>query len=208
MCELAARTLGRARGRPVGRVRRRLRPDPRADRAGRAWLRAATRARSRSRVGSCCRMPCATRRSFRHDHRQGATSRSTNSTVLRLPPGRLMLQIAALARPVQHHDLRPRRPVSRHSQRWPARRLRVAARISPSSVSPTASTSTSSASGPTGSAGGPRLPDRLLSDGPRLRGRLLSGDERARSRWRAPPTCSNTPTSKSIVVRLEPRAAR
>ncbi len=61
---------------------------------------------------------------------------------------------APLPRPVQHHHLRPRRPLPRHKGR-PPRRSSSTPTTRPRPDSPTATTPTSSANGPTGASGAP-----------------------------------------------------
>ena len=126
-------------------------------------------------------------------------------TVLRVPAGPAAAADASQPRPVQHHDLRPRRPLPRRSSSGRRVVFVNPARPRRSSASPTA-----------------RLVDlvREWHDGverraPRLpRRRATRPRAAARPRTSPRPTCwcrstrtaetSNTPTSKSIVVRLEP----
>ena len=114
---------------------------------------------------------------------------------------------AALPRPVQHHDLRPRRPLPRHLRR-PARGLRAPRRHRARSASPRARSSTWSASGATAS-------ERRAADS----GWWPTTSRGAARRPTTPrPTSlvpldstalgSNCPTSKSVIVRLEPDGER
>ena len=110
-------------------------------------------------------------------------------------------------RPVQHDDLRPRRPLPRHPRR-PPRRVRATPTTSPSSgfadgdVVDVVSEwhdgverrAGRSASSPTRS---PRGPARPTSPRPTCSCRST-----------APPRAADTPTSKSVVVRLDPPNVR
>ena len=98
--------------------------------------------------------------------------------VLRVPAGSPAAADRPLARPVQHHHLRPRRPLPRHPPAaggW----CSCTPTTWPSSAWPTATWSTWSASTTGTERRAPRLPGRRLPDRPRLLRRLLPRDQRA-----------------------------
>ena len=109
---------------------------------------------------------------------------------------------AALARPVQHHDLRPRRPLPRHQERPPRRPGQPRGR-SRRSGSPTARTSTWSASGRTASSA--RAPGFRVVHYPTARGCAAAYYPETNVLVPLDSTAdtSNTPASKSVVIRLE-----
>ena len=115
-----------------------------------AWCRAARRTtrRSTSRAGSCCRTRRATRATFTTEAGKAISrpARSTCSTCRRAAAA----ADAALPRPVQHHDLRPRRPLPRDQERPPGG-VRAPRRHRRASACRTARSSTWSASGTDGS---------------------------------------------------------
>ena len=127
-------------------------------------------------------------------HRQSELAR------LRVPPGRLLL-MTIRARPVQHDDLRPRRSLPRHPRRAP-RGVRATRTTWPSSASSTATSSTSSPSGTTASAS----PRPSASSPTTARGCCAAYFPEANVLVPLDSTADdlNTPTSKSIVVRLQP----
>ena len=87
---------------------------PRSGTGSPGWCRAARRTtrRSTSPAGSCCRTRRATRRTFPTDGGKAMFTASPVDGAAR-PRGPAAAADAALARPVQHHDLRPRRPLPR-----------------------------------------------------------------------------------------------
>ena len=109
--DLARAVLGADSTGAVGAVRVELRPDPRRDRARRAGLLRLQppRARAGRLRAAERRAPAALRhaRRARPLHRARAARRRDRRGTL--PPHH-----AAQPRPVQHHDLRPRRPLPRH----------------------------------------------------------------------------------------------
>ena len=109
----------------------------------------------------------------------------------------------AQPRPVQHHDLRPRRPLPRHPRRAPGR-VRATRTTSPRSASPTARWSTSSRSGRTASRAA-RPAFRVVAY-PTARGCAATYFPEANVLVPLDSTAvgSHTPTSKQIIVRLEP----
>ena len=109
---------------------------------------------------------------------------------------------AALARPVQHHDLRPRRPLPRHQGRPPGR-LRAPRRHRRTSASPTATWSTWSASGTTAPSGRATEFRIVAYDQPRGCAAAYYPETNALVPLDSTAEGSNTPTSKSVVVRLE-----
>ena len=82
---------------------------------------ASTTSTPRSAAGRLLAAPRTARRAARSPRQVGRAHFTVNALdVLDGPgPGRLLLQTIAVARPVQHHDLRPRRPLPRHPQRPP-----------------------------------------------------------------------------------------
>ena len=123
--------------------------------------------------------------------------------VLRGARGPAAAADAALARPVQHHDLRPRRPLPRGQGR-PAGRLRAPRRhrrtsgFADGDVVDMVSEWTDGSSGPA-----PDVPGRVLRPAARLRRRLLPRDQRAgpaRLHGRAAATARRRSRS---IVRLE-----
>ena len=77
-----------------------------------------TTRRSTSPAASCCRTRRATTRTFETETGKAVITVSPLE-VLDVPGGPAAAADAALARPVQHHDLRPRRPLPRHQGRPP-----------------------------------------------------------------------------------------
>ena len=101
-----------------GGLRRRLRPDPRPHRAGDPGLRAVQRARRGARRLRAA-APAARPARVQDRDRQGAVHRQRRSTSLARPRGPPAAADGAQPRPVQHHDLRPRRPLPRHQAGTP-----------------------------------------------------------------------------------------
>ena len=163
------------------------------------------RAHRSSPAGSRCRTRRATGSSSRpRPARRG--SPSTPLDALEVPAGPPAAADRAQPRPVQHHDLRPRRPLPRH-QAGPPGGVREPRRPRRPSGSPRATTSTWSASRPTASAG-PRTSGSWPT---RPRGAARRRTSRRRTCWSpldSVAEVSNTPVSKSVVVRLEPRPGK
>ncbi|CAK7285478.1 hypothetical protein SGPA1_31351 [Streptomyces misionensis JCM 4497] len=160
----------------VGGVRAGLRGDPRPDRAGDPRLRRLQRAggpprRLRAAARAARRAPLPDR------HRQGELHRGAGG-VPRTARRAAAVADAALARPVQHHDLRPGRPLPGHQGRPPggagAPGGRACARVRRGRVRGPGRR----VAGRCGAAGA-RVPGGALPDGPGLRGGVLPGDERA-----------------------------
>ena len=123
--------------------------------------------------------------------------------VLHVPEGRLLLQTLRSPRPVQHHDLRPRRPLPRHRGRPPGG-VRAPATTSPRWVSHGDQFVDLVSEWTDGSErSAPRLPGRPLRPAAGLRRGVLPGDQPA-GPARLDGAGSNCPTSKSVIVRLEP----
>ena len=118
VCSLALATLGDDHVRAVGGLARRLRP--RSGAASPTWCRAARRTtrRSTSRAGSCCRTRRATRGPSTTAAGQGDVHGQPDRRARRAR-GPAAAADAALPRPVQHHDLRARRPLPRRQGRPP-----------------------------------------------------------------------------------------
>ena len=202
VCSIAAATLGDRHGIPWEEFRDRLHRDPPADRPGRARLRGVRREGRPAR-----RLPAAAparATPARSRPRPGAAKFAVSPIdVLHVPRGPAAAADAALARPVQHHDLRSRRPLPRRLRRSP-RGLRAPASTSPSSASSR---------------------DQYVD----LVSEWTDGSERKAAAFRVVPYdqprgCaaayypetnplipldstalqSNCPTSKSVIVRLEP----
>ena len=140
VCSLAEATLGDAPRAAVGRLPGRLRRHPAVDRQRRARAARRTTRRSTSPAGSCCRTRRGTRASSPPTAGRAMFSVSPID-VLDVPGGPAAAADAALARPVQHHDLRPRRPLP-GGQGRAAGRVRAPRRHRPTSGSPTATWST------------------------------------------------------------------
>lgn len=146
--------------------------------ASRAWCpasRTSTPASPPTRAASRFRTP-PRRAALPHRHRQG----QLHGRARRVPHGAGGPAAAAdpaLARPVQHHHLRSRRPLPRYQGRPPGRpgqpRGRGGARAGGRGVH----RSGQRVEGRQRAAGA-RLPGGALSDGPGLRGCVLPGDER------------------------------
>ena len=203
VCSLALATLpdqATSRGRPSAPT------TPRSGAGSPGWCPAVRRTtrRSTSRAAS----PCRTRRATRGPSPplgQGDLHRQRDRGARR-PRGAPAAADAAHARPVQHHDLRPRRPLPRDQERA-TRGVRAPRRHR-----------------------GPRLARRRhRRPGEHLAGRLRAGRRRFRVvAYDQPRGCaaayypetnplvpldskaegSNTPTSKSVIVRLEKPGGR
>ena len=122
-CPRSAIVVPAGRGASSGRTHtaagtefeQRLRHDPRPHRrASCPGFEDFNDAGARARAASPCRTRPRDARRFPTADRQGAASPSTPSSAAACPPGRLLLQTLRSPRPVQHHDLRPRRPLPRH----------------------------------------------------------------------------------------------
>ena len=177
--------------------------DPRPHRARDPGLRGLQRARPASPAASRCRTPPRRRAASPTADRQGAASRVNPLAALERAAGPPAAADGAQPRPVQHHDLRPRRPLPRHQ----------AAAAASSSSTPTDLPRLGFADGDV------RRPRQRVrrDDGerraegfrvvpyptaPRLRGGLLSRRPTSWSRSTTADT-SNTPAAKSLVVRFE-----
>ena len=116
------------------------------------------------------------------------------------PPG---AADAAQPRPVQHHDLRPQRPLPRHRGRA-AGGVRAPATTWRSSGSPTATSSTWSPTGPGTTGGVRRQGFRIVSyQTPRGCAAAYYPETNPLVPLDSTAEGSNTPTSKSVVIRLE-----
>ena len=110
-----------------------------------------------------------------------------------------------LARPVQHHDVQPERPLPRHPEAA-ATSSSSTRTTSPSWASPTATASTSYSEWP-----GRARPGRCATTASSPTRRHAAAPPRTSprrtcwSRWRAPRSAATRPVSKAIVVRLEKR---
>ncbi|GAA3107590.1 hypothetical protein GCM10020254_61860 [Streptomyces goshikiensis] len=186
---------------PVGGVRAGLRHHPRPDLPRRPRLRGLQRPRRPPRGLPAPARP-ARRAPLPHQDRQGQLHRRARRVPPR--PGRPAAPAdPAQPRPVQHHHLRPRRPLPRHHRRPPRRhgqpRGRRRARARRRLVHRPRQRMARRRRAPRA-----RLPRRALPDRARLRGRLLPGDQRAGPPLDSTADTSNTPASKSVVVRFEP----
>ena len=124
-----------------------------------------------------------------------------------VPAGPAAAPDPAQPRPVQHHDLRPRRPLPRH-QRRPPRRLRQPRGRSPSSASPTATYVDLVSEWTDGIER--RAPGFRVVHYPTARGCAAAYYPETNVLVPLDSTAdtSNTPASKSVVVRLERRPDR
>ena len=122
---------------------------------------------------------------------------------IEVPPGPAAPADGPLARPVQHDDLRARRPLPRH-QPGPAGRVRAARRPRRARARRRRRWSTSSASGATAPSGG--RPSFRVVGYPVAAGTCAAYFPEANVLVPLDSTAdrSGTPTSKSVVVRLEP----
>ena len=152
VCSLALATLGDRYDLPWEDVPLRLHRDPAADRPGRARLRGvrregrpARRLRAAAPAARLADVPDRARQGGLHGQpaRRAARARGAAADA-----------DAALARPVQHHDLRPRRPLPRGVRRA-SRGLRPPRRHRPRSACTRTRSSTWSASGATGRSATP-----------------------------------------------------
>ena len=198
VCELAGPRARGPRRRAVAAVGGRLRPDPRGDRAARS---PASRTSTRGwRTGSPAE-PAARRAALHHPVRP----RRAHRQPLRAGRGGRGAAAAAdpaLPRPVQHHDLRPQRPLPRH-QGGPASRAAQPRRHRRARAG----------------RGRDRRPRRRRRDGSSARasgsGSCAYDTPRGCAAAYYPETNalvpldsvaddSGTPTSKSVVIRVEP----
>ena len=179
VCEPGAGHPRRPDHRALEGVSRRLRPHPRPDLAGRPRLRGLQPPGRATPAASSCRTRPATPARF------ATATGKANFTVQRPrrprhPGGPPAAADRALARPVQHHHLRPRRPLPGHQERPPGR-LRQPRRPRRPRHPPTARSSTSSASRTDGVER--RAPGFRVVAYPTARGvrrRLLPRDQRPR----------------------------
>ena len=168
VCSLAIATLGDRHGIPWDGVPLRLHRDPAPHRARGAGLRGvrregepARRVRAAAPAARLADLPDRGREGDVHDQSDRRAAR---------PRGPAAAADAALARPVQHHDLRPRRPLPRHQERSPGR-LRAPRRHR-----------RARAGGRLGGRPGQRVVGRLRAPCPRLPGRAVRPAARAARR--------------------------
>ena len=164
-----------------------------------------TTRRSTSPAASCCRTRRATTAIFPTPSGR-AIFTVTPDRRARRARGPAAAADAALARPVQHHDLRPRRPLPRRQGRPPGG-LRPPRRHRATSASPRATWSTWSASGRTASSGRRPAFRVVAYDQPRGCAAAYYPETNPLVPLDSTAEGSNTPVYKSIVVRLEPARA-
>ena len=185
----------------LGRLRARLRHHPRPHQPRRPRLRELQRARSGARAASCCRTDRATRARFATATGKAMITVNELEPVER-PRGPADPADHALARPVQHDDLQPERPLPRH-QEGPRRRVRQPGRPRRARPRPTAQRVDIFSEWPD-------EPDRVLRDYrvvayPTARGCAAAYFPEANVLVPLASAAigSNTPVSKAIVVRLD-----
>ena len=122
-----------------------------------------------------------------------------------LPDGPAAAADAALARPVQHHDLRPRRPLPRHQERPPRRPGQPRGRRGPRARRrlvrrPRQRVDRTASSGAPPASGSCTTPPPAAAPPPTTRRPTCW------SRWTRPPTPATPPPASPVVVRLEQSA--
>ena len=184
----------------VARARRRLRPDPRQDLAGRARLRELQRARAHAR-----RLPAA-EHGARRLVRERRRPRALHGVAAARP--RAAARSAAhdddaQPRPVQHDDLRPRRSLSRHPRRA-SRGVHERADMVELGLVERQVVDLDLASGTTASAS-PRRSSSCRTTCRAATARRTSPRPTSLVPLDSIADRSNTPTSKSVVIRIRPR---
>ena len=165
---------GRRQPHPLGGVREGLRDDPRPHLPCHPRLRGLQhQGRPPRRLRPPARPPGQPQ--LPHRHREGQLHRRARR-IPRRPRRAAAAPDAALPRPVQHHDLRPRRPLPRHQER-PPRRPRPPRRRPRTGPGRRRLHRPGQRMDRRQRAARGRLPRRALPDGPRLRGRLLPRDQ-------------------------------